>query len=60
MIANNLKKMDISGKIAIVTGGSGGIGEAISLKLAQANAKVIVVSRNKEKGLKKLNGRCIQ
>ena len=46
------KQMDISGKIAIVTGGSGGIGEAISLKLAQAGASVFVVNRNKEKGMK--------
>ncbi|MDG1479618.1 MAG: beta-ketoacyl-ACP reductase [Myxococcota bacterium] len=34
--------MDLSGKIAIVTGGSRGIGRAISLALAEAGAKVIV------------------
>lgn len=37
-------------KIALVTGGAGGIGRTISIKLADAGAKVIIFSRNREKG----------
>ena len=33
---------DFNGKIAIITGGSGGIGSAVCLKLAQLGAKVVV------------------
>ncbi|MEO9255169.1 MAG: SDR family NAD(P)-dependent oxidoreductase, partial [Tepidiformaceae bacterium] len=34
--------MDISGKVAIVTGGGSGIGEAMVLRLASLGAKVLV------------------
>ena len=37
---------DLSGKIALVTGASRGIGEAIAKLLAQQGAHVIVSSRN--------------
>jgi 3-oxoacyl-[acyl-carrier protein] reductase len=33
---------DLSGKVAVVVGGSGGIGRAVSLELAQAGAQVVV------------------
>ncbi|MBW2420725.1 MAG: SDR family oxidoreductase [Deltaproteobacteria bacterium] len=36
---------DLSGKIAIVTGGSRGLGQALCLGLAQAGADVVVASR---------------
>ncbi len=40
---------DLSGKVAIVTGGNGGIGLGIALGLAQAGAKVAVLGRNTAK-----------
>lgn len=39
-------------KIAVVTGGAGGIGKAISIKLAMTGARVIILGRNEEKGQK--------
>lgn len=42
--------IDFTGKIAIVTGGGGGIGQAVSLGLARAGAKVVVVDLNRELG----------
>ena len=40
--------MDLSNRVAIVTGGSRGIGRAVSLGLARAGAKVVVASRTEE------------
>jgi NAD(P)-dependent dehydrogenase (short-subunit alcohol dehydrogenase family) len=37
---------DLSGRVAIVTGGSRGLGHAIAMGLAQAGAHVIIASRN--------------
>jgi gluconate 5-dehydrogenase len=42
------KLFDLSGKVAIVTGGAGGIGKALALGLADAGADVIVASRQLE------------
>jgi len=39
---------DLSGKTAIVTGASGGIGQAIAVALAQASAKVAGVARSSQ------------
>ena len=41
---------DLSGRVAIVTGGSGGIGFYNALELARAGATVIIISANEEKG----------
>lgn len=41
--------MDLSEKVAVVTGSSKGIGKAIVLELAACGAKVVVSGRNKDK-----------
>ena len=38
----------LDGKVAIVTGGAGGIGEALALGLGMHGATVVVSSRNRE------------
>jgi len=43
-----MNKYDLTGKIAVVTGAGGGIGEAIALKLAESGTKVVVTDINKE------------
>jgi len=39
----------VRGKVAVVTGGTSGIGEATAYKLAEAGARVVVVARDPEK-----------
>jgi 2-dehydro-3-deoxy-D-gluconate 5-dehydrogenase len=43
------KLFDLSGRVAVVTGGNGGIGRGIVLGLAQAGSAVAVLARNEEK-----------
>jgi NAD(P)-dependent dehydrogenase (short-subunit alcohol dehydrogenase family) len=45
----NLASLSLTGKIAVVVGGTSGIGRAISLGLADAGAAVIASGRNKDK-----------
>jgi len=44
-----MELFDLHGKVAIVTGGNGGIGLGIARGLAQAGADIVVASRNAEK-----------
>ena len=56
--------MDNIKPIAVISGASSGIGEQISIKLANLNYKVILISRNKDKllsikeSIKKNNQEC--
>lgn len=51
-----IKGIDLTGKIAIVTGGNAGIGLETTKVLAAAGATVIVPARNVEKAKKNLDG----
>lgn len=42
------RNYDLSGKVAVVTGGGKGIGRAIALGLAECGAKLVLASRTKE------------
>ena len=42
---------DLKGKVAIVTGGNGGIGLGLARGLAAAGARVVVAARNREKSM---------
>lgn len=46
------KLINITGKIALVTGGTGGIGFELCRQLAEHKCKVILTSRNSKKGVK--------
>lgn len=47
--------MELSNKIAVITGAGSGIGRASSIKLASNGAKVVLVDYNKETGEETLN-----
>jgi len=56
---------DLSGSVAIVTGGNGGIGKGIAVGLAEAGADIAIAARNAEKSaeakaeIEALGRRCI-
>src|ERR1700730_7076656 len=45
----SINPFDLSGRVAVVTGGNGGIGRGIALGPAQAGAAVAILARNEEK-----------
>jgi 2-deoxy-D-gluconate 3-dehydrogenase len=54
-----MKRFDLTGKVAIVTGGNGGIGLGMAHGLAEAGANIVVAGRNvekSEKAVKELSG----
>jgi len=55
-----MKLFDLTGRVAIVTGGNGGIGLGMAQGMADAGASILVVGRNREKNtaaLEDLRGR---
>ena len=48
-VASSDAPFDLHGKVAIVTGGNGGIGLGMARGLARAGARVVVAARNEEK-----------
>ena len=44
-----MKLFDLTGKVALVTGGNGGIGLAMAKAWGEAGAKIVVAGSNQEK-----------
>ena len=44
-----MTSFDLSGKVAVVTGGNGGIGLGIAWGLAEAGSRLVLAARNEEK-----------
>src|SRR2546428_1549339 len=60
--ANSMNNKTFSGKVALVTGGTSGIGKATAIEFARAGAKVVLTGRREKEGaqvvaeIKKLGG----
>lgn len=48
---NVMSQFDLSGKVAVVTGGNGGLGEAFAHALAEAGAKIAIAARGHARSL---------
>ena len=44
-----MELFDLHGKVAIVTGGNGGLGRGMALGLASAGATIVIAARNQAK-----------
>jgi 2-deoxy-D-gluconate 3-dehydrogenase len=51
-----MRMFDLTGKVAIVTGGNGGIGLAIAEGLVEAGASAMLAGRNRDKGTRAAHG----
>ncbi len=49
------KLFDLSGNVALITGGNGGIGRGIAIGLAEAGASIAIFGRNEEKNQRTLS-----
>ena len=60
-----MQGFDLSGKVAIITGGNGGLGRGIATGLAKAGADIVIAARNEEKTarvieeIKSLGRKCV-
>jgi 2-deoxy-D-gluconate 3-dehydrogenase len=50
-----MNPFDLTGRVAVVTGGNGGIGRGIALGLGAAGAQIAVLGRNEEKNQRVLS-----
>jgi 2-deoxy-D-gluconate 3-dehydrogenase len=50
-----MKLFDLTGRVAVVTGGNGGIGLGIATGLARAGAQLVVAGRQREKNVRAVN-----